>query len=164
MSSAPFPQPPSPQPVHPHLAGPDPMAPPVAPAHASTGGGAAVGWAVGAAVASGVAVVLSVVALLLAGSGFFAGAVDDGGGWAESVRGQVTALPDGAALSGDRLEWAVGAAESDFGWTIDDLSCPDTPAVTTSTVVVCTGTYEDADWTGAVLFEDSVGGFVVAEF
>jgi hypothetical protein len=142
---------------HPALPFPTPPDTGQAQAKAST----ALGWAIAAAVGAGIAVVLSVIALVLASSGAFSGGDD---GFYEPVRGQVVGLPDGASLSGDRLEWAVDGAERDLGWTVDGLECPDTPSVRRSTAVVCTGTIDGDDWTGVVFFEDSVGSFVVGEF
>lgn len=164
MTTPPFPQPPTPAPGSGVPVQPDPFAfapvPPAA-ANGSPRSGVALGWAIGAAVASGIAVLLSVVAIVLAGGAFAGGAADEG--YYEPVRGQVVALPDGSALSGDRLEWAVDGAERDLGWTIEDLDCPDTPSVGRSSAVVCTGTIDGEDWTGVVFFEDSAGSFVVLE-
>ena len=163
VSTSPFPQQP---PTHaPGTAAPSwpdgssyALLPPAGPAGVDRTRGranAALGWAIGATVAAVLAVLLAVVALVM---------VVGGGGYYEPVRGEVVGLADGAALSGDRLEYAVDAAERDWGWVVEDLGCPDTPAVSTSTVVVCTGSVEGDDWTAAVLFEDSSGAFVLAEF
>ncbi|WP_239111595.1 hypothetical protein [Phycicoccus sonneratiae] len=167
MTTPPFPQPPSPTAVSTPTAVPDasylaplPLATPAGAEQARAKASTALGWAIGAAVAAGISVLLSVVAVVLAGNGAFSGADD---AYYESVRGQVTALPAGSALSGDRLEWVVDGAERDFGWVVDDIDCPDTPSVARSTVVVCTGTVDGDDWTGVVHFEDSAGSFVLLE-
>jgi hypothetical protein len=124
--------------------------------------GTAMGWAIGAAVAAGVAVVGALVAVLLS-VGAIGGALDDPGSW-EPLRGQVVGLSDGAALSGDRLEHVLVDLQRDWGAEDVQISCPDTSSVAVSTVVVCHGRIDDYEWTGAVLFADSAGTFVVAEF
>lgn len=116
----------------------------------------ALGWAVGASVGAGLALMGMFVALLIAG----AGAADDVG--FETLRGEVSALSDGEALTGNRLEEELVGALGDFG--VDaDVQCPDTPAVSVSTVVVCTGDVDGYVWTGVVVFEDSEGSFAVVE-
>lgn len=171
---SPFPFPPSP-----------PSAPPLAPAaHQGagfaqapvTGGypvvdpevvaarekaGTAMGWGIAGALAGGLAFVVALVAL---GSSVVGGSGLGDDGYFEPLRGEVVGLSDGAALSGDRLAYAIDALQRDWGYDMEDLSCPDTAAVSTSTVVVCTGSIDGFDWTGAVLFEDASGSFVVAEF
>lgn len=123
--------------------------------------GTALGWAIGAAVASGLALVVAVVAFVVAvGSGPAMG----GGGLIEPLRGQVVGLPDGAALSGDRLERVLVDLEREWGAEDVRITCPETASVRVSTVIVCRGDIDGYEWTGAVLFEDSVGSFVVAEF
>lgn len=116
----------------------------------------ALGWAIGAAVGAALALVGMFVALLVAGSV----SADDYS--YEALRGEVTGLSDGGALPGDRLEQVLVGALDDVG-VEGDLTCPDTSAVSVSTVVVCTGDVDGYEWTGVVVFEDSSGSFAVAE-
>ena len=118
----------------------------------------ALGWAIGAAVGAGLALVLCVV-LLVTG---FGSIPMEGDYYGETLRGEVVGVSEGSRLDGDRLEDVVGGLLDDYG--IDhEITCPDTAAVTTSTVVVCRGDVDDFEWTGVVVFEDSVGSFAVVE-
>lgn len=144
----------------PGYAGPLPGASaPDAASSARSRAGLALGWAIGAAVAAGVAVVLAVIALVVS---FSAGTFDDAS--YEPLSGQVPGLSDGATLSGDRLEYVLVNALRELGGEEVEIECPDTAAVSTSTLVVCRGDVDRYPWTGAVFFEDSEGRFVVAEF
>jgi hypothetical protein len=87
----------------------------------------------------------------------------DDSGFYESLRGEVVALPEGSALSGDRLEAALGNVLLDYYDEVDGLTCPDTASVRPSTTVVCTAKVDTYPWTGVVFFEDAKGSFVVLE-
>ena len=81
----------------------------------------ALGWAIGAAAIAGLAVIGMLVALVLGGSS----ALDDPSSY-ETLRGQVVGLPEGSALSGDRLEHPLVDALQDVGAEEVDVTCPDT--------------------------------------
>lgn len=121
----------------------------------------ALGWAIGAAVAAGLALLTAFVAVII-------GAVSsdpylDDSAFFESLRGEVVALPEGSALSGDRLEAALGNVLLDYYDEVDGLTCPDTASVRASTAIVCTAEIDTYPWTGVVFFEDAEGSFVVLE-
>lgn len=116
----------------------------------------AFGWAIGATVGAFLALVIAVIALVGAGLG----AAEDLP--FEPLRGEVVGLPDGAALSGERLQHNLVDLLREYG-SDGEVTCPDTASVTTSTAVVCTGTVDDLEWTGIVFFEDAEGTFVVVE-
>jgi hypothetical protein len=118
----------------------------------------ALGWAVGAAVGAFLAMAVALASLAAAGSG----AVDDEYSY-DPLRSEVVGLPDGSALSGDRLERPLVDLLRSYGDEDVEVSCPDTAAVTISTAVVCTGAIEGSPWTGVVFFEDTEGTFVVLE-
>lgn len=121
----------------------------------------ALGWAIGAAVGAGIALVLCLVLIVTGGTGLGSMPME-GDYYSETLRGEVVGVPDGSRLTGDRLEYVIGGLLDEYG--IDhDVSCPDTAAVTTSTVVVCRGEVDGYDWTGVVVFEDSAGSFAVLE-
>ena len=121
----------------------------------------ALGWAIGAAVAAGLALLTAVVAMVV-GAVVSDPFLDDSGFY-ESLRGEVVALPEGSALSGDRLEAALGNVLLDYYDEVDGLTCPDTASVRPSTTVVCTAKVDTYPWTGVVFFEDAKGSFVVLE-
>lgn len=121
----------------------------------------ALGWAIGAAVAAGVALLTAVVAMIVGAVG--SDPYLDDSGFYESIRGEVVALPEGSALSGDRLEAALGNILLDYYDEVDGLTCPDTASVRPSTTVVCTAEIDTYPWTGVVFFEDAEGSFVVLE-
>lgn len=121
----------------------------------------ALGWAIGAAVGAGLALVGLLGVLVLNGSGIEGGAEDDY--VYETMRGEVVGLPEGSPLSGDRLERPIVDLLRGYGVEEAEVSCPDTPSVSVSTVVACTGEVDDYEWTGVVVFEDSQGSFAVVE-
>ena len=118
----------------------------------------ALGWAVGATVGAFLATAIALVSLLAAG----AGSGDDDYSY-DPLRSEVVGLPDGSALSGDRLERPLVDLLRSYGDEDVDVSCPDTAAVSVSTAVVCSGEIEGSPWTGIVFFEDAKGTFVVLE-
>lgn len=166
-SPAPFPQPPL-------TAFPTAAAAPVAPATAwpmvpPPGGdpavvaarekaGTAMGWGIAGAVAGGLGLLLSLVTF---GMTVLGGGMSDGGGY-ETIRGTIPGIRDGGGLGGDRLARLLESLENDAGYAAD-ITCPDTALIEASTVVVCHGTLDDYEWTGAVLFEDAGGSFAVVE-
>ncbi|WP_392544007.1 hypothetical protein [Oryzobacter telluris] len=164
--AAPAPQPQYPAQYPPQAWGPPPAypgwAPPATDSESATAlrsARTALGWAIGAAVGAGLSLVLT---LLLLVSDIGAAAVPEDGYYGETLRGEVVGLPDGAPLGADRLEHVLGNLFEDYG--IDhDVQCPDTAAVSVSTVVVCTGEVDGYEWTGVVVFEDTKGSFAVVE-
>lgn len=121
----------------------------------------ALGWAIGAAVAAGLALLTAVVAVVVGAAG--SDPYLDDNVFFESLRGEVVALPEGSALTGDRLEAALGNVLLDYYDEVDGLTCPDTASVRASTAVVCTAELDTYPWTGVVFFEDAEGSFVVLE-
>ena len=119
----------------------------------------ALGWAIGAAVGAVVALALAVIAMFVSGAGFLA----QDGGFYESLRGQVDGVTDGASLPGADLERSMAEVLDEWYVDVQDLSCPDTKGVTTSTSVVCTARLDGLEWTGVVFFEDDQGSYVVLE-
>ena len=117
----------------------------------------ALGWSIAAGVAAGLALVVAAVAAVASIGG---GPDDDF--FYETMRGQVVGLPTGGALSGDRLEHVIEGQLDEFA-VGHDIECPDTEAVSVSTVVVCRGEVDDYEWTGVVVFEDDSGSFAVVE-
>ncbi len=81
------------------------------------------------------------------------------------LRDQLEEFEDGDALPGPILVGRLRNLLADEGASLRDIavSCPDTAAVTASTVVVCRGEVENFQWTGVVFFEDREGTFVVLE-
>ena len=73
-----------------------------------------------------------------------------------------TAATPAVCRAGDRLEEVLVGAIDDLGVEAG-VRCPDTQAVSVSTVVVCTGDVDGYVWTGVVVFEGSAGSFAVVE-
>ena len=121
----------------------------------------ALGWAIGAAVGAGLALIGLLVVLVVDGSGGLGGAEEDY--YYETLRGEVVGLPAGSPLSGDRLERPIVDLLREYGIDEVEISCPDTPSVSVSTVVACTGGVDGYEWTGVVVFEDDKGSFAVIE-
>ena len=121
----------------------------------------ALGWAIGAAVAAGLALLTAFAAVIIGAVG--SDPYLDDSAFFESLRGEVVALPEGSALSGDRLEAALGNVLLDYYDEVDGLTCPDTASVRASTAIVCTAEIDTYPWTGVVFFEDAEGSFVVLE-
>ena len=147
--------------------GPPPSWPPQpSPGHeageARSRAGVALGVAIGAGVLALLTLVVSVVALGVSVSGSGEDWTYDDYGY-EPMRGRIAGHPDGGTLGGDRMAYAVEQLQADWGYEAD-IECPDSSGVSVSSVVVCRGVVDEWDWTGAVFFEDTEGGFVVAEF
>lgn len=119
----------------------------------------ALGWAIGAAVGALLALVLAVVAMFMSGAGLVAG----DGMFYESLRGEADGVTDGTYLPGSDLEASMTPVLLEWYFDVEDLSCPDTKAVTASTAVVCTGELDGLEWTGVVFFEDTEGSYVILE-
>ena len=119
----------------------------------------ALGWAIGAAVGAFLALALAVVSMFMSGAGL----IGDEGMFYESLRGQVAGVTDGASLSGSDLERSMTTVLEDWYTDVEDLSCPDAQAVTTSTSVVCTAELDGFEWTGVVFFENADGAYVILE-
>lgn len=162
-SPAPFPQPPTTALPATPAATAWPMVPPsgVDPAvvEARQKAGTAMGWGIAGAVAGGLALLLSLVTFGMTVLG--GGGMSDAGSY-ETIRGTIPGISDGGGLGGDRLARLLEDLEDDYGYSAD-FSCPDTALVEASTVVVCHGTLDDYEWTGAVLFEDADGSFALVE-
>jgi hypothetical protein len=119
----------------------------------------ALGWAIGAAVGAVLALVLGVIAMFMSGFGMLA--LD--GGFYESLRGQVDGVTNGASVPGAELELSMAEVLDEWYVDVEDLSCPDTKGVSTSTSVVCTARLDGFEWTGVVFFEDGQGSYVILE-
>ncbi|PKW26830.1 hypothetical protein ATL31_1654 [Phycicoccus duodecadis] len=121
--------------------------------------GTTMGWGIAGAVAGGLALLLSLVTFGMTVLG--GGGMSDGGSY-ETIRGTIPGISDGGGLGGDRLARLLQDLEDDYGYAAD-ISCPDTALIEPSTVVVCHGTLDGYEWTGAVLFEDADGSFALVE-
>lgn len=113
----------------------------------------ALGWAIGAAVGAALALVVATVSVVSSA---------DSDEFYEPLRGQLVGVSDGSSVGGDRLEYTIGLLLDEYG-VAHDLDCPDTPAVSVSSVIACHGEVDGYEWTGVVVFEDDSGAFVVLE-